>query len=417
VTSQATATSRRGVYRAVAVLGVAAALAAGCSGGSSGGNAAQPGGSGGGGGGGNSAANQAPAAKVAISPAANTANVNPATPVVVKVTDGKLTTVDLADTTGKKVVGALSGDASTWTSTGPLGFGATYTVSAHAENNDGAGTDTTSKFTTLKPAKLAYDAMAPLNGAKMGVGEPIRIYFHNDANDSLLHVTNQADVIEHIKVRTSPEQPVGYLWYGSGSELHLRPQAYWKSGTQVTVSIDLQGVELAKGVFAKRSRDVSFTIGPKHYSVANTRTHRFLVYENDKLVKNFPASMGKEVKGRYTHNGTHVVIEKVKVQHMDSTTFGLALDAGGYTADVMWAVRISNNGEFAHSAPWSVAQQGVANVSHGCANLAPANAQWFFNFSQPGDVVDVTGSPVPLTQRDGDIWDWTVPWSQWHKLG
>jgi lipoprotein-anchoring transpeptidase ErfK/SrfK len=176
------------------------------------------------------------------------------------------------------------------------------------------------------------------------------------------------------------------------------------------------GVQLANGVYAKRSRDVSFSIGPSHYSVANTTTHRFLVYENGKLIKNFPASMGKEVKGRYTHNGVHVVIEKKAVQHMDSTTFGLALDAGGYTADVQWAVRISNNGEFAHSAPWSVAQQGSANVSHGCANLAPANAQWFYNFSRPGDVVEVTGSPVPLTQHDGDIWDWTVPWHNWHPL-
>ena len=163
--------------------------------------------------------------------------------------------------------------------------------------------------------------------------------------------------------------------------------------------------------------DVSFTIGARHYSVANTTTHRLLVYNGSTLVKNFPASMGKEVAGRFTHNGVHVVIEKKRVQHMDSTTFGLALDAGGYTADVQWATRISNSGEFVHSAPWSVAQQGSANVSHGCVNLAPANAQWFFGFSRPGDVVEVTGSRVPFTARDGDIYDWTVPWAQWSPLG
>lgn len=414
--SQATATSRRGVYRAVAVLGVAAALAAGCSGGGSGGGGGQ-GGSGGGGGaqGGNSPA--APAAKVVITPAANAANVAPATPVTVTVSGGKLTTVSVTDTGGRKVVGALSADASSWRSTGALGFGTTYTVKAHAENTAGSGTDSTSRFTTLQPRKLAYDAMAPLNGSTMGVGEPIRLYFHNDANDSALAVTNQDDVIKHLQVRTSPQQAVGYLWFGGGTELHIRPQAYWKSGTQVTVSINLKGVELASGVYAKRSRDVSFTIGPKHYSVANTKTHRFLVYENDKLIKNFPASMGKEVPGRYTHNGIHVVIGKTPEQHMDSRTFGLALDAGGYTAVVQWAVRISNNGEFAHSAPWSVAQQGVVNVSHGCANLSPENAHWFYNFSQPGDVVEVTGSPVPLTPKDGDIYDWTIDWSKWNKLG
>lgn len=62
---------------------------------------------------------------------------------------------------------------------------------------------------------------------------------------------------------------------------------------------------------------------------------------------------------------------------MDSTTFGLAPDAGGYIAKVQWAARISNSGEFVHAAPWSVAQQGSSNVSHGCINLSPDNAKWF----------------------------------------
>jgi lipoprotein-anchoring transpeptidase ErfK/SrfK len=128
-----------------------------------------------------------------------------------------------------------------------------------------------------------------------------------------------------------------------------------------------------------------------------------------------PASLGKEVPGRYTHSGAHVVIDKNRVKTMDSRTFGLALDAGGYTAKVDWATRISNNGEFAHSAPWSVAQQGHSNVSHGCINLSPSNAQWFFNYSAIGDVVEVVGTPVKLGPKDGDIFDWTIPWSQWKQ--
>ena len=98
---------------------------------------------------------------------------------------------------------------------------------------------------------------------------------------------------------------------------------------------------------------------------------------------------------------------------MDSTTYGLALDAGGYRTPVKFATRISNGGEFVHAAPWSVAQQGRENVSHGCVNLSPANAQWFYGISQPGDIVQVTGTPVHLSGRDTDIPDWTIPWSQW----
>jgi lipoprotein-anchoring transpeptidase ErfK/SrfK len=100
---------------------------------------------------------------------------------------------------------------------------------------------------------------------------------------------------------------------------------------------------------------------------------------------------------------------------MDSSTFGLAVDApGGYRADVEYAVRISNNGEFVHAAPWSVAQQGRSNVSHGCVNLSTANAAWFFDFSQPGDAVEIKNSIGPtLSRADGDIYDWAVPWSTW----
>jgi len=197
--------------------------------------------------------------------------------------------------------------------------------------------------------------------------------------------------------------------------VHWRPKVYWKAGTEVALDTDLYGVELGPGVYggAKSDRHIDFTIGHSHVSVADARTHQLKVYVDGKLTKTFPASLGKEVKGRYTHSGTHVVTDKKRSMTMDSTTYGLALDAGGYRTKVEYATRISNGGEFVHSAPWSVAQQGRENVSHGCVNLAPANAAWFYGISRPGDVVDVVGTPVKLTGRDTDVPDWTVPWSQW----
>ena len=110
-----------------------------------------------------------------------------------------------------------------------------------------------------------------------------------------------------------------------------------------------------------------------------------------------------------------MVTELNRKMVMDSSTFGLAVDApGGYRADVEYAVRISNNGEFVHAAPWSVAQQGRSNVSHGCINLSPTDAAWFFGFARPGDPVEVRNSIGPtLSRADGDIYDWAVPWSTW----
>ncbi|MCX6462121.1 MAG: L,D-transpeptidase, partial [Pseudonocardiales bacterium] len=80
------------------------------------------------------------------------------------------------------------------------------------------------------------------------------------------------------------------------------------------------------------------------------------------------------------------------------------------------AVRISNNGEFIHANPASAAAQGSSNVTHGCINLSTADARAYFDTALYGDPVEVTGSDVPLAERDGDVWDWTLSWEQWQAL-
>ena len=359
-----------------------------------------------GGGGGEQSSPAAPAATLAVVPAANAAAVAPADPVKVTATGGTLTSVSVAGS-GGAVKGALNPDKTVWTSTDKLGFGARYTVSAVATNADGQKTTTTSAFTTARATRTVFPAVSPLNGMTVGVGMPIRVYFENP-------VTDRKAALARMKVTTSVPTVGAWRWF-SATEVHWRPKTYWKSGTKVALDTDLRGVSLGAGTYGSVNADrhIAFTIGASHVSIADAKTHRMKVWINGKLTKDFPASLGKEVPGRFTHNGVHVVTDKKASMTMDSTTFGLALDAGGYRVPVKFATRISNGGEFVHSAPWSVAQQGKENVSHGCVNLAPANAQWFYGISQPGDVVQVTGTPVPLTGKDTDIPDWTIPWSQW----
>jgi hypothetical protein len=79
-------------------------------------------------------------------------------------------------------------------------------------------------------------------------------------------------------------------------------------------------------------------------------------------------------------------------------------------------VRISNNGEFVHANPETSAQQGSSNVSHGCINLSLQDAQTYYDTALYGDPVEVTGTQVPLSAKDGDIWDWTLSWDQWKAL-
>ena len=55
------------------------------------------------------------------------------------------------------------------------------------------------------------------------------------------------------------------------------------------------------------------------------------------------------------------------------------------------------SGEFIHAAPWSVGSQGCANVSHGCTGMSTADADWLYDMTQRGDVVEYTGTDRQMT--------------------
>jgi lipoprotein-anchoring transpeptidase ErfK/SrfK len=265
--------------------------------------------------------------------------------------------------------------------------------------------EATATFTTVDPETLSTPSIGPLDGMLVGVGMPIRVYFDDP-------VADKAAVESHLQVTSS--NPTDGVWsWLNDAEVHFRPSAYWPPNTEVTLDANLYGVDFGEGVWGEKNRSVSFSIGAKHVSVADAGTHVMEVYDGDQLVQTFPISAGgPEFPSR---NGAHVVTELNRDRVMDSSTYGVPVDSpNGYRTPVEFAVRLSNNGEFVHSAPWSVAQQGVENVSHGCINLSPERAAWFFDFSQPGDVVEIRNSIGPtLSAADGDIYDWAIPWDQW----
>jgi lipoprotein-anchoring transpeptidase ErfK/SrfK len=125
-------------------------------------------------------------------------------------------------------------------------------------------------------------------------------------------------------------------------------------------------------------------------------------------VADFPASYGLDSDpGRVTNSGTHLVMSK-------SDTYSMSNPKYHYENVVVpWAVRISNNGEFIHGYAGSIPDQGKRNVSHGCANLAPANAKIYYDTAMTGDPVEITGSTNQLGPEDGDYYDWALTWDQW----
>ena len=49
--------------------------------------------------------------------------------------------------------------------------------------------------------------------------------------------------------------------------------------------------------------------------------------------------------------------------------------------------------------------QGKRDVSHGCINISPTNARWFFDNFGAGDPIIVTNSTGTYTRNDGSN-DW-----------
>jgi lipoprotein-anchoring transpeptidase ErfK/SrfK len=347
-------------------------------------------------------------AEVAISVADGSVDVSPTTPLEVTVTGGELGGVTVADSHGSPVAGTAAPEqehptTALWTPETELAYGTAYTVTATADDAD--GTTASSTFTTVTPGTLATPGVGPLDGTTVGVGMPIRVYFDQP-------VTDKAAVESHLVVTSST--PTDGVWnWVRDDEVHFRPSTYWPADSEVTLDADLYGVSFGGGVWGAKDRTVSFSVGDRHVSVADAATHTMTVHDGDQVVQTYPMSAGSNANP--THNGAHVVLEKFADITMDSSTFGLAVDApGGYRTDVQYATRISNNGEFVHAAPWSVGQQGSANVSHGCINLSTERAQWFYDFSQPGDVVEVVNSiGGPLGPADGDIYDWAISWDDW----
>jgi lipoprotein-anchoring transpeptidase ErfK/SrfK len=355
-------------------------------------------------------ANAAPPAQVQVSPKDGSADLSPTTPLEISVTGGELEDVTVVDGSGASVPGktaAATGSASSevWTPDTQLAYGTSYTVTATAKNADDKEATAKTTFSTVTPETQTTPSIGPLDGTTVGVGMPIRVYFDQP-------VTDKAAVESHLKVTSSNPTDGAWNWL-SDSEVHFRPSKYWPAHTDVTLDAQLYGVDFGDGVWGEKNRTVHFTVGERHVSIADAATHQMVVYDGDKVVQTWPMSAGSQMFP--SHNGVHVVTELNRERIMDSSTFGVPVNSPhGYRTKVEFAVRISNNGEFVHAAPWSVAQQGHANVSHGCINVSTERAAWFYNFSQAGDVVEIKNSIGPdLGPQDGDIYDWTIPWDQW----
>lgn len=324
-------------------------------------------------------------------------------PVTVSVADGVLAAVSMVNDNGRAISGQLSPDGLRWSTTEQLGYNRHYTLNAKALGLGGAASRQMS-FATSSPAHLTMPYVAPGDGEVVGIGETVAIRF--DEN-----IADRAAAQKAIVITTNPAVEGAFYWLNN-REVRWRPEHFWKSGTAIDVAVNTYGVDLGNGMFGEDNVKTHFTIGDEVISTADDSTKMVTVRVNGEVVKTMPTSMGKD--STPTANGDYIIGGRFKHIIMDSSTYGVPVNSpNGYRTEVDWATQMSYSGVFVHSAPWSVGAQGHTNTSHGCLNVSPSNAEWFYDHSKSGDIVEVINTVGPTLPATEGLGDWNMPWPQW----
>ncbi len=325
----------------------------------------------------------------------------------VRVRDGELTAVSATGPDGEPVEGALTPGGS-WRAEERTVPATTYRLSAEVRDSAGGTHTLREKVRSTAASALLTAGLSPGDDRVVGVGQPVVLRLDRPVEGDAAREALE----ERLEVRTSPEVEGAWRWTSS-SELHYRGASFWQSGTEIDVVADLQDLPLPGGVWGSGRRTTSFSVGAALTSVVDVDAHTMTVSRGGKVLRVLEASMGKP--GFATRNGTFLVLEKFEAKVMDSDTLVLPPGEAAYQTAVEHAVRISNSGTFTHGAPWSVASQGRANVSHGCINLSPADAKWYFDLAQRGDVVEVVGSTRGPLSYDAGSMDWNMSFAEWRS--
>jgi lipoprotein-anchoring transpeptidase ErfK/SrfK len=216
------------------------------------------------------------------------------------------------------------------------------------------------------PGPVAIANISPSPGQVVGVAMPVTVTFAEP-------VADRAAAERSFSI-TSPNAPQGNFVWLKNDVVQWNPSSYWPAHSTIALSVG--------------GAKTSFEAGASVVGVADIDAHTFTVSIDGQVARDMPASMGKPKHP--TPVGSFTALEKQSPVIMDSRTIGIPLsDPEGYKLTVYNAVRVTWGGVYVHSAPWSVASQGNSNVSHGCINLSPDNAAWYYDQVNIGDPIIV----------------------------
>ena len=290
--------------------------------------------------------------------------------------------VTVVDGGGAEVAGTVADapeqpGAAVWTPEAPLAYGTSYTLTAIGDERRRRGGRRRPRRSPPSPRpRCPRRRIGPLDGRPSG-----------SACRSASTSTTRSPTRPPSRATSWSPAPPPPTACGTGSatpRCTSGPRSTGRRTPRSRLDANLYGVDFGDGIWGEKNRTVSFSIGAKHVSDRRRR------HPHDAGLRRRPA--GPDLPDQRRQPG-QPELQRRRTWSPSSTATGSwtpAPTASRSTVPtatgrpVEYAVRISDSGEFVHAAPWSVAQQGNTNVSHGCINMSTERAAWFFNFSQPG---------------------------------
>jgi lipoprotein-anchoring transpeptidase ErfK/SrfK len=346
-----------------------------------------------------------PAVSLSLTPASGAKDVPASAEIGLEVSGGTVSTVALQDVKGRSVAGALREDGSAWVPSEPLRHKQRYEATVTAADSAGAVRTLTTSFTTMaEPARETDTGLYLFDNHTYGVAMPVVVEFSPG-----IRVADRAAVQKRMFVQIDPPQPGAWSWTSSGTQAYYRAPEYWKPGTKLKVRIAVGGLPTGGGRYGDRDRSATAKIGRSLVMKVENKTKIMTVVRDGETIRTMPVSLGKP--STPSSSGTMVVMDKKTSTVFDTTdTDG----ANGYKMTIDYAQRLTWSGQYIHSAPWSVGAQGHRNVSHGCVNLSPSNAEWLFGRTLIGDPITIRGTSDTLVYGNG--WTpWDLSWKEFVK--
>lgn len=341
-------------------------------------------------------------AQVTVAPANAAAEHNPVEPVVVRAEEGELTDVVLAPAAGgEPVAGELSADGRTWTSTAVLAFDTPYVLRWSAASAAGPTTGS-STFTTVLAAHEVDARLNVVDGAVYGTGQVLEFTFSEP-------VVHKQEVEEAVTVDGGGDRAGAFRWY-SDTMLRYRPAEKWAPRSEITVSLDLFGLDVGHGMVGNHDLRRSFSTGAEHYARVDNETKTLTAWVDGEVAGTFPVTLGNPDWPSTT--GQKVIMEQAPEYLFKASSLDLQ-PGDPHWYDTFWASNVSRltaSGEFVHQAlPSAMPILGIANVSHGCVGMPPEGAKFIHDVFRPGDVVEIVGTGYPQADPDDGYGDWNIP--------